>query len=105
MDDGAITKKVLESLHTYLQDNLPASKDFISGLYGKGLLAKTDADQLVVLADKGDKQCIRQLLDYMSLYHVDQTLEDFCVFLEEYSKPARPRLYAIAEIIRAEMKT
>ena len=106
MDDGAITKKVLESLHTYLQDNLPASKDFISGLYGKSLLAKADVDQLIALVEKGDKKsCIHQLLDYMSSYYVDKTLEDFCIFLEEYSNPARPRLRAIAETIRKEMKS
>ena len=105
MDDGAITKKVLESLRTYLQDNLPTSKDFISELHGKSLLAKTNADQLIALADKGDKQCIHRLLDYMSSYYVDKTLEDFCIFLEEYSKPARPRLHAIAETIRKDMKS
>ena len=105
MDDGAITKKVLKSLHTYLQDNLPASKDFISRLYGKNLLNETEGDQLVALADKGDKQCVHRLLDYMSSYYVDKTLEDFCIFLEEYSKPAKPRLRAIAETLRKEMKS
>ena len=106
MDDGAITKKVLKSLHTYLQDNLPASKDFISGLYGKNLLAKANMDQLVALADKGDKQsCTHRLLDYMSLYYVDKTLEDFCAFLEEDSEHAKPILYTIAKTIRKEIKT
>ena len=105
MDDGGITKKVLKSWRTYLQANLPVDKDFISGLYGKGLLAKTDADQLVVLAEKGDKQsCLHRLLDYMSSYYIDKTLEEFCAFLEEYSKQAKPLLYTIAETIRKEIR-
>ena len=105
MDEGALNKKVLKSLHTYLQNSLPASKDFISGLYGRNLLAKADMDQLIALVEKGDKpSCIHQLLDYMSSYYVDKTLEDFCIFLEEYSKHAKPVLHTIAETIRKEMK-
>ena len=105
MDNRAITKKVLKSLRTYLQDNLPVDKDFILELHGKSLLAKTNTDQLVALVEKGDKQCLHRLLDYMFSYYDVRMLEDFCVFLEEVSKPAKPLLYTIAETIRKEIKT
>ena len=106
MDEGTVAKEVIESLRGYLQTNLAVDKDFIAKLnaFGRKLLVKDDANRFSALAGESNAQCLDQLLNHMSSFYLDKTLEDFCVFLEEYSEKGRPRLRPIAEKIRKEMK-
>ena len=106
MDEGIKARKAIETLRSYLRKNLTVDKDFVTRLKNdkRKLLDKISADQFVALADKGKGiRCLDGLLEFMSSYYVDQTLEDFCDFLEEYSKEARHRLHPIALRIREEM--
>ena len=96
---------MLNRLHVYLQENLPVDVSFISRLQGERLLADENADQIrITVETKGGKSGVNGLLHYMSLYYNEEMLEKFCVFLEEFSKPAKPVLLTIATRIREEMK-
>ena len=50
------------------------------------------------------KSGVDGLLDYMDSYYDEEMLEEFCVFLEEYSQPARRGLSKIAKRIRKDLK-
>ena len=104
MEGGDATKKILTDLRGYLQDNLPVDGDLIAKLQGRSLLDKNDADRLRAAAAKGGTDGVCGLLDYMHSFYNEEILENFCVFLEEYSQPARPVLLIIATQIREEMK-
>ena len=104
MEGGDATKKILTDLRGYLQDNLPVDGDLISELQGRNLLGKKDADRLRAAAAKGGTEGVCGLLDYMYSFYTEEMLETFCVFLEEYSKPAKPVLLIVATRIRKEMK-
>ena len=75
MEGGDDVKEVLSNLRGYLGDHLPVDVDFLS-----------------------------KLLQYMDSYYNEEMLEEFCVFLEEYSKPARRGLSKIAKRIREDLK-
>ena len=98
------TKEVLDNLYGYLQENLPVDRDLIAKLRGKNLLDKNGADRLRAAESKGGTDGVCELLNYMSSYYDEKMLETFCVFLEEYSQPAKPVLFTIATRIREEMK-
>ena len=108
-EEESIVEKVIENLRSYLQNNLSIDEEFIEGLQGQtgDLLHKSDADRIhSLLSAKGGTQALGSLLDHMAAYYVDETLESFCSFLDDYSKcKKRPRLRQIATRIRAEMKT
>ena len=98
-------KEVLSNLRGYLGDHLPVDVDFLSKLQGKRLLAKENADQIrTAVETKGGKSGVDGLLHYMSSFYHEEMLEEFCVFLEEYSQPARPLLSIIAKKIREGLK-
>ena len=98
-------KEVLSNLRGYLGDHLPVDVDFLSKLQSKHLLADENADTLrTAVETKGGKSGVDGLLDYMSSYYDEETLEKFCIFLEEYSQPARPRLSEIAKKIKEDLK-
>ena len=98
-------KEVLSNLRGYLRDHLPVDVDFLSRLQGKHFLDKENADTLrTAVETKGGKSGVDGLLHYMSSYYDEETLEKFCVFLEEYSQPARPLLSEIAKRIREDLK-
>ena len=107
-EDESVVKRVIENLRSYLQSNLSIDEEFIEGLQGQtgDLLHKSDADRIrLSLSSKGGTQALGSLLDHISAYYVDETLESFCTFLEDYSKcKKRPRLRQIAVKIRAEMR-
>ena len=91
-----MAKKVLSNLREYLREYLPVDVNFLSKLQGKHLLR-------TAVETRGGKSGVDGLLDYMSSYYDEETLEKFCVFLEEYSQPARPLLSIIAKRMRKEL--
>ena len=95
---------ILRGLRTYLHNNLKIDKSFISSLYGAGLLSDSDTDFLQWSVSQGGHEALYGVLQYMEWYYNEQMLEKFCVFLDHYSKPARPRLGKIAKRIREEME-
>ena len=104
MEERDVVKELLSNLRGYLRDHLPVDVDFLSKLHGKRLLAKENADKLrTAVKTEGGKSGVDGLLDYMS-YYDEELLEKFCVFLEEYSQPARPLLSKIAKKIREDLK-
>ena len=105
MEERDVTKDVLSDLRGYLRDHLPVDADFLSKLQGKRLLAEENADKLrTAVETKGGKSGVDGLLHYVSSYYDEETLEKFCVFLEEYSQQARPLLSKIAKRIREDLK-
>ena len=105
MEERDVTKDVLSNLRGYLVGHLPVDVDFLSKLQGKRLLAEENADKLrTAVETKGGKSGVEGLLHYMSSYYDEEMLEEFCVFLEEYSQPARRGLSKIAKRIREELK-
>ena len=105
MEERDVTKDVLSNLRGYLGDYLPVDVDFLSKLQGKHLLAEENADKLrTAVETKGGKSGVDGLLHYMSSYYDEETLEEFCVFLDEYSQSARPLLSKIAKSIRKGLK-
>ena len=106
-EEESIVKKVIENLRSYLKSNLRIDEDFIEDLQGHAgdLLHQRDADRIRSSLSKGGTQALGSLLDHMAAYYVDETLESFCAFLDDYSKRAkRPILLKIAAKMRAEMK-
>ena len=100
-----MAKEVLSNLREYLRDDLPVDEDLLSRLQGKHLLPDENAEELSKAVEKkGGKSGVDGLLRYMSSYYDEETLEEFCDFLEEYSKQARPRLSKIAKIIREKLR-
>ena len=81
-------------------------EEFIEGLQGQtDLLHKSDADRIRLSISKGGTQALGSLLDHISDYYVDETLETFCTFLDDHSKcKKRPRIRQIAVKIRTEMR-
>ena len=105
MAERNIAKEVLRNLREYLREYLPVDVNFLAKLQGKRLLADENADQMrAAVETRGSTSGVDGLLHYMSSYYDEETLEKFCVFLEEYSKPARPLLSKIAKRIREELK-
>ena len=105
MEEKDVTKEVLSNLRGYLGDHLPVDVDFLLKLQSKQLLAKVNADKLrTAVETKGGKSGVDGLLDYMDSYYDEEMLEEFCVFLEEYSQPARRGLSKIAKRIRKDLK-
>ena len=105
-EEESVVKKVIEDLRSYLQSNLSIDEEFIEGLQGQtDLLHKNDADRIRLSISKGSTQALGSLLDHISAYYVDETLEIFCTFLDDHSKcKKRPRIRQIALKIRAEMR-
>ena len=105
MEERDVVKEVLSNLRGYLGDHLPVDVDFLLKLQSKQLLAKVNADKLrTAVETKGGKSGVDGLLDYMDSYYDEEMLEEFCVFLEEYSQPARRGLSKIAKRIRKDLK-
>ena len=105
MEERDVVKEVLSNLRGYLRGRLPVDVDFLSRLQDKHLLAEENAHKLRTAVEaKGGKSGVDGLLDYMSSFYDEETLEKFCVFLEEYSQPARPLLSKIAKRIREDLK-
>ena len=97
-------KKILTGLREYLHNNLRINDSFISSLSAVGLLSDSDADILRSSVSQGGHKAQDGLLQYMEWYYDLKLLEKFCVFLDDHSKPAKPRLGEIAERIRQEME-
>ena len=104
IDEEAAVKTALKNLSDYLHNFLRVDSSLISGLKRKQLLDESSASQLDVLVSKGGGHAVDGLLDYMSSYYEEEMLEEFCSFLDESSKPAKPRFRKIAQKIRDEMK-
>ena len=105
MEERDVTKDVLSNLRGYLRGHLPVDVDFLSKLQDKHLLAEENADRLrTAVETKGGKSGVDGLLHYMFSYYDEETLEEFCDFLEEYSKSARPLLSKVAKSIRKGLK-
>ena len=105
MEREDAVKEVLRNLRGYLRDHLPVDVNLLSKLQDRRLLNDENADQIRAVVDnKVKKSGFNELLDYMSSYYDEEMLEKFCVFLEEYSQPARPLLSTIAKKIREELK-
>ena len=101
----ATVKKVIKNLRTYLENNLTIEQGFIKGLQGKDLLNETDASHFCATLSSGGNDALYRFLDHVSSFYVEETLERFCTFLDDFSKEKiRPRLGEIATNIRAEMK-
>ena len=107
-EEESVVKKVIENLRSYLQSNLSIDEEFIEGLQGQtDLLHKSDADRIRLSISKGGTQALGSLLDHISDYYVDETLETFCTFLDDHSNSKckkRPRIRQIAVKIRTEMR-
>ena len=104
VDEEAAVKTALKNLSDYLHNYLRVDSSLISDLKRKQLLDESSASQLDVLVSKGGGRAVDGLLDCMSSYYDEEMLEEFCSFLDESSKPARPRFRKIAQKIRDEMK-
>ena len=103
-EEGTV-KKVIINLRTYLEENLTIEKDFIEGLQGKKLLNATDSSHFRAKLSDGGNDALHSFLDHVSAFYVEETLERFCTFLDDYSESKiRPLLGKIAAKIRAEMK-
>ena len=98
-------KTVLTGLRTYLLNNLRINESFVSNLSAAHLLNDSDAHIFQSSIRQGDNKVLYGLLHYMEWFYDEEMLEKFCRFLEEHSKPAKPRLGKIAERIRQDMKT
>ena len=96
--------EILRGLRAYLHKNLRIDEDFISGLSAAGLLSDSDADGLRSSVTQGGNEALYDLLHYIEWFYEEEMLEKFCVFLDDYSKLAKPRLGEVAERIRQEMK-
>ena len=94
----------MKGLRAYLHNNLRIDESFISSLSAAGLLSYSDADILRSSVSQGGHKTQNGLLQYMEWFYDGEMLEKFCVFLDNHSKPAKPRLGEIAERIRHEMK-
>ena len=100
----ATVKKVIKNLRSYLEENLTIEEHFIKCLQAKNLLNETDARHFCATLSKGGDDALYRFLDHVSAFYVEETLETFCTFLDDYSKDKiRPRLGEIAAKIRAEM--
>ena len=97
-------KTILTGLRAYLHSNLRIDESFISSLSAAGLLSDSDADILRSSVSQGGHKALYGLLQYMEWYYDQKMLEKFCVFLDDHSKLAKPRLGEIAERIRQEME-
>ena len=97
-------KTILTRLRAFLHNNLRIDKDFIAGLSAANLLTESDADSLRFSVTEGGNEALYGLLHYIEWYYDEEMLERFCGFLEEHSKPAKPRLSKIAERILQEME-
>ena len=97
-------KKVLTGLRTYLHNNLRIDKDFIADLSAAGLLSDSDADSLRSSVTQGGNEALYSLLHYIEWYYDEEMLEKFCVFLDDCSKKAKPRLREVAARIRSELE-
>ena len=105
MEERDVAKEVLRNLREYLREYLPVDVDFLWRLQGKHLLADENADRLRTAVEmRGGTSGVDGLLHYMSSFYDEEMLEKFCVFLEEYSQPARPMLSKIATKIREDLK-
>ena len=85
-------KTILTGLGAYLHNNLKIDESFISRLSVAGLLSDSDADMLRSSVSRGGDKALFGLLQYMEWYYDQKMLERFCVFLDDYFKPAKPRL-------------
>ena len=97
-------KKVLTGLRTYLHNNLRIDKDFIAGLSAAGLLSDSDADSLRSSVTQGGNDALYGLLHYIEWFYDEEMLETFCVFLDDCSQKAKPRLREVAARIRSELE-
>ena len=97
-------KTILTGLRAYLHSNLRIDESFISGLHASGLLSGSDANILRSSVSQGGHKALDGLLQYMEWDYDQKMLEKFCVFLDDYSKPAKPRLGEIAKRIRQAIK-
>ena len=105
LEEGAVVKKVIGNLRSFLQNNLSIDEDFILDLQAKRLLNETDASRLRVSLSKGGSEALYSLLDHVASHYDQEMLEELCSFLEDYSeRKIRPRLRRIAQKIRNEMK-
>ena len=104
MEEESPVKTILTGLRAYLHNNLRIDESFISSLSAAGLLSDSDADILRSSVSQGGHKAQDGLLQYMEWYYDQKLLEKFCVFLNDYSKPAKPRLGEIAGRIRQEME-
>ena len=102
--EESLVKKVLTGLRSYLHNNLRIDKDFIAGLTAEGLLGDSDADRLRSSVTQGGNEALYGLLHHIEWFYDEEMLEKFCVFLDDYSKKARPRLGKVAVRIRSELK-
>ena len=97
-------KKILTELRAYLHENLRIDTDFIAGLSASGLLSDSDASSLRSSVTRGGNEALYGLLNYIEWFYDEKMLEEFCVFLDVYSKKAKPRLREVAAKIRQEME-
>ena len=104
MEEESFVIEVIKSLRSFLHNQLRVDNDLIFGLQAAALLNESDVSRLRSLVDKGGNEALYDLLQYMESYYDEDMLQKFCVFLDEKSKPAKPRLGKIAERIRQEMK-
>ena len=102
--EESLVKIVLTGLRTYLHNNLRIDKDFIAGLSAEGLLGDSDADRLRSSVTQGGNEALYDLLHYIEWFYDEEMLEKFCVFLDDYSKKAKPRLGKVAVRIRSELE-
>ena len=104
-DEEETVKEVIKKLRDHLQKYLSIDENFIRGLQASKLLNETDASHFCATLSKGGNDALYRFLDHVSAFYVEETLEKFCTFLDDYSKDKiRPRLGRIAAKIRAEMK-
>ena len=105
LEEGAVVKKVIENLRSFLQNNLSIDEDFVLDLQAKRLLNETDASRLRASLSKGGSEALYSLLDHMASHYDQEMLEKLCSFLEDYSeRKIRPRLRRIAGKITNEIK-
>ena len=105
LEEEVVVKTVIENLRSFLQKNLSIDEDFVLDLQAEKLLHKRDVDRLRTSLSKGGSEALYSLLDHVGSYYDEEMLEEFCTFLEDYSKRRiRPRLRKIAVKIRNEMK-
>ena len=104
-DSESPVKTILTGLREYLHNNLRIDESFISRLSVAGLLGDSDADTLRSFVSQGGAdKALYSLMRRMEVDYDQEMLEKLCVFLDDYSKPAKPRLGEIAGRIRQEMK-
>ena len=97
-------KEVLTGLRMYLHSNLRIDKDFIADLSAAGLLSASNADSLRSSVTQGGNEALYGLLHYIEWYYDEEMLEKFCVFLDDCSQKAKPRLREVAARIRSELE-